>query len=317
MEAIRLVKARTFAPTTLDTVVVRPEGTALTAPRVGAICGSDKPFFLRGPDPDLPPGSPLHEIVACIVDADDPDLVGGRAITVLPDGAGMRQRLLVPERYLYPITTPVSELPDDEALLIQPLSTVLAGLDRLGGVEGCSVLILGLGPIGALFAEAVRRGGARSVSGVDPRTRVADHAHLDRVVSSVCELEGEFDVCIEAVGHQPGTLAQAVDFTAPWGRILAFGIPDQACYDFPIDLFTRKRLTLTSCVQPDWLHWLGEAERFLTDPQHKRPQLITHHFGVEDVQLAFDTATDRGSDALKVVIDFAAWQPARPREATA
>lgn len=73
---------------------------------------------------------------------------------------------------------------------------------------------------------------------------------------------------------------------------------------------------MTSCVQPEWLHWLGEAERFLTDPQHTRPNLITHHFGVEEVQSAFNTATDRHSDALKVVIDFDAWQPPPARSAS-
>lgn len=171
IDAIELVDAREIAATTIDTVTVRPCGAVLVAPRMGAICGSDKPFFLHGPVPDLPVGSPLHEIVAYVLDADDPDLAGSRAITVLPDGAGMRQRLLVPERHLYPITTPISELPDDEALLIQPLCTVLAALDRLGRVEGCSVLVLGLGPIGALFAEAVRRTGAPSVVGVDPPAR--------------------------------------------------------------------------------------------------------------------------------------------------
>ena len=62
-----------------------------------------------------------------------------------------------------------SDLKDDgTACLIQPLSTVINAVDRLGDVDGKSVVVIGLGSIGLFFCWLLRKRGAARIVGIDP-----------------------------------------------------------------------------------------------------------------------------------------------------
>ncbi len=106
------------------------------------------------------------------------------------------------------------------ACLIQPLSTVINAVDRLGDVTGKSVAVIGLGSIGLFFCWLLKKRGACPGQGIDPlvqRCQVAKSLGADQVVSkrSIEALHearqdhGSWDppdICIEAVGHQMETL---------------------------------------------------------------------------------------------------------------
>ena len=67
--------------------------------------------------------------------------------------------------------------------LIQPLSTVINAVDRLGNVEGKSVAVVGLGSIGLFFCWLLKKRGAARIVGIDPsvqRCQVAERLGADR-----------------------------------------------------------------------------------------------------------------------------------------
>jgi L-iditol 2-dehydrogenase len=49
------------------------------------------------------------------------------------------------------------------------------------------------------------------------------------------------DVVIEAVGHQPGTLNDAIDIAAPDGHVVGFGVPDDT--DFAVNYLVPFQAT--------------------------------------------------------------------------
>ena len=50
------------------------------------------------------------------------------------------------------------------ACIIQPLSTVMNAMDRLGDLKGKSLAVMGLGSIGLLFCWLAKRGGRAPLS---------------------------------------------------------------------------------------------------------------------------------------------------------
>ena len=140
-----------------------------------------------------------------------------------------------------------------EAITLQPLACVLDAMDDVGDVEGAAVAVLGQGPIGLLFSHVAKSRGARVVTGVDRVDRsdwLTDfkldrfvHSSSDRWAAQVRDDEAP-DVVIETVGHQVGTLTDAITAATVGGRIYYFGIPDDDVYPLRMKSLLRKRLTL-------------------------------------------------------------------------
>jgi threonine dehydrogenase-like Zn-dependent dehydrogenase len=53
------------------------------------------------------------------------------------------------------------------------------------------------------------------------------------------------------VGHNQATINDCLDFVACSGKVVAFGVPDEACYDFHYSKFFRKNVHLMASVIPD------------------------------------------------------------------
>src|SRR5699024_5766083 len=108
---------------------------------------------------------------------------------------------------------------------------------------GRHVAVLGLGPIGLLFAMVAASHGAGRVTGVDPVRRVADPRAFgvdEHVETSAEQWAAQLDdadrpsVVIEAVGHDTATVTAAIDAAAPWAHLYLFGVPRVGPY--PIDM---------------------------------------------------------------------------------
>ena len=286
-------------------------GSATVRLSAGGVCGSDKPGFLRGHAPDgrTRPGYPLHECVGTVVSAPgSDDLVGCRVVAIPENDDGMREEFTAPMDKVHPLSSTVEQLPDEIAVLIQPLATVLAGADALGDVDGNTAVVLGLGPIGLMFGHILRRRGARRVIGVDTRPRVGCPLSrcFDEIHRAPHQIGDTMDVCVEAAGHQQDSLAAAIELTRMRGRILAFGVPDDDHYAFPYKRFFRKSLTLIASVQPSWQQYLPLAESYLLERQTELAALVTHTYAVTEAQAAFTTAfgpdTPRAQAVGKVVL---------------
>jgi threonine dehydrogenase-like Zn-dependent dehydrogenase len=285
-------------------------GRVLVRLLAGGICGSDLPTFRGRGDPFLAgygePGFPLHEVVGEVVAGDLP--TGTRVVGWAEGHRGLAEYFLARVDEVLQID---GELSAPEATVIQPLCTVLHALDRLPGVAGRRVAVLGQGPIGLLFSHALNARGA-FVTGVDRVHRGDVDFGVDDVVwgdaaAWAAGLGAERpEIVIEAVGHQTGTLEAAVNAVAPGGIVLGFGVPDDTHYPFPFAQFFRKNATLLAGVTIDRHDALAAARAYLREHRGLLARYITDVFAVHDAQAAFERAVAPAPGRLKVVLDAGA-----------
>lgn len=301
----RLVSVEAPVPGELgsDEVEVRLE--------LAGICGSDKPGFMNGTDPtgERPGGYPTHECVGTVVrSSGDPSLVGKRVIAIPNRNAGLSQLFHAP---IFKTHTLKSTLPPETVILAQPLATVLAALDRLGDVKGKRAAVLGLGPIGLTIGYVLREMGVASLMGFDPRDRSS--APFASIFDSIERMPGEgaeFDLVVDAVGHDLDVVNTAIEAAAHRGTVLFFGVPDEDVYAFNFKRFFRKCLVLIANVQPNWQVYLPRAEEYLV-AHPDLGDIVTDVVPVEEAQVAFETAFVREELGHgKVLISIDAWTQA-------
>lgn len=277
---------------------------------VGGLCGSDIPHWLRGPSTDSRPGYPLHEVVGEVVESVTDRLrVGDRVVGWASNNDGLAEKVATRSSELLrldPGSDPV------EAVVIQPLACVIAAVDRLPDVSGRSVAIVGLGPIGALFAHVLNSRGAGPVVGVDPidREDVRARFGLDATIAMTSDKwcaglgDNRPAVIIEAVGHQPGTLADAIAAVQAEGIVYCFGIPATEAYTVDMTTVVRRNLTLIGGVTLRRNRALEAAASYLHDHPDLARHLVSHRFGFDEVQRVYEFVRIPSTERLKVVLEY-------------
>jgi L-iditol 2-dehydrogenase len=305
---------------------LRP-GDVLLRVLAGGICGSDLPFFRGGLSPvsipgengglpTSPAGAPLHEIVGEVMATRDPSLVVGDRVVGWASGTNGLCEYVMAEADGLATFDP--GLPPATAIMLQPLACVLGVTERLSPVAGKRVAVIGQGPIGVLFSYVLDRMGAGGVTGVDlvDRSDIAAAFGVDRGVraasdswaASLAEADRP-QLVIEAIGHQVGTVADAVRAVARNGEIVCFGIPDDLFYPFPMMEFVRKNATMLAGVTWEKRAALAQASRYLAAHPDLAGGYVTHRFAFRDAQAAFDLAARPSKGRLKVVLDVELDQP--------
>ena len=292
-----------------DTLV---DGQVLLRFLAGGVCGSDIARCLdgagrSGPQPD---GWSLHEIVGEVVATRSDLKVGSRVVGWVANTCGLRE--YVPSAATMLLEVP-AELDDVHAAPLQPLACVLHALSKLGDLSGARTAVIGLGPIGLLFSHALKDRGA-SVVGVDriDRSDVAADFGLDNAVHSTsrswARAGGDggdgFDLVVEAVGHQVGTMDDAIAVAAPGGTVLYFGNPDDDYYPIRFGTMMDRNLTLRAGRTPPDAR--REAVRMAADYITRYPGLldryVTHVLLVTEAQTAFEMASRPASGQCKIVL---------------
>jgi threonine dehydrogenase-like Zn-dependent dehydrogenase len=322
MKALQLQKPRQFQAVEIarpeigsDQILVRLEGAVL--------CGSDIPKWTgmwRGLQYPLPPGMPIHECVGTVIESHSPRFQVGDRVVAIPLGdQGLAEYYVANAVKAISITEPLCS--SEVCLLIQPLSTVVYGLDRLGDVAGRTALVVGLGPIGLLATWLLRQYGARVV-GVDPiawRCEAAQRLgaartielHSDRLVSLIGHDDTweAADICLETVGQQTRTINDCLYLVKRCGLVLALGVPLEPVYPFDYTRFFRQNLQLIGSVTPPDETYMIRAADLVGRHEQELAFLITHRFGMDKVGRAFTLYETRTADRpLKVMIDGTDWQ---------
>jgi L-iditol 2-dehydrogenase len=228
------------------------DGDVLLRFRVGGICGSDIPRCQDGVSPDAPApfGLSLHEIVGEVVATRSDLEVGARVVGWVGDSTGLRE--LVPTTASQLVEVP-DRLEDTAAVALQPLACVMHAVSRLpADLTGVEVAVIGLGPVGLLFCHVLASRGAR-VTAVDPvdRSDVADryriselHHATSRTWAEDPKFTARFGLVVEVVGHQTGTLDDAIAVAAEEAHIVYFGNPDERYYPLHLGAMMDRALTL-------------------------------------------------------------------------
>lgn len=287
-------------------------GEVLMRFRAGAICGSDIPKYLGHIDSDNLdtgcPGAPLHEAVGVIeTSRDDALQPGQRVVGIIRGSRGLSELIRNPGWMLYPVD---DRLDDVTATVVQPVSTVLSTLSHATRLRGARVAVLGLGPLGLLFAHVAKNLGAAHVIGVDrvDRSDVAEAFGIDEAVRSDVRSwseqvapEGAPDLVIEAIGHRQEYVADAVEAVRDGGQLILFGLPEDH-YVFPMRRFFRKNLTLWAGTTRDWQRYLREAQDYLLAHPDLARDYITDVFPVDRVEDAFRSYAAPRKGRIKVAL---------------
>ncbi|BCO44119.1 alcohol dehydrogenase [Mycobacterium paraintracellulare] len=320
MWSYRLIAPYLFERTTIADTAPESltDGQVLLRFLAAGVCGSDLPAFRgakgripgddgrSGPEKD---GFPIHEVAGEVIASRHPaHRPGDLAVGWASGFDGMMERIVTDGDGLAPYDPALTPA---QAIGLQPLACVLYACEQLGDLAGRRVAIIGQGSIGLLFSYVAKAAGARRVTGVDPidRRDVARAFGVDEPVratsdrwASQLEPGDRADVVIEAVGHQVATLTHAIDATAPGGTVFYFGVADDEMYPISMRAMLRNNLTLKSGVTLDRRRMLELASKFAAEHPWLLGAYLTHTFGVEQVQDAFELACRPVAERIKIAI---------------
>ncbi len=237
---------------------IEQDDDVLIAVEACGICGSDLMILNVPPGHPATPGTILgHEFVGRVQEVGtvvttvrvgqrvvvDPDPKCGSctscragrpancenivALGVYRDG-GLAGLVISSAAFVYPISDAV---PATLAALVEPLACVVNGTNRAAVRPGESVVVMGAGTIGCLFAAVFKASGASPIIVVEPNPVRAAVARA--VAADITLTPDEFaarrsellpwgaDVVVDAVGS---VLAQAIEAAAMGGRVVLFGM---------------------------------------------------------------------------------------------
>jgi len=203
---------------------------------------------------------------------------------------------------------------DEEALMLADILPtgyevgVLAGGVRPGDV----VAVVGAGPVGLSAIMCARLFSPSHVVAIDlsdARLKAAKEFGADVTVNDsqddpmavIRDLTGRLgaDVAIEAVGT-PATFELAVKLARPGGRIANIGVHGKPALLHLEEQWTRDITITTGLVDASSTPTLM---RLVGSGQLDVGRFVTHHFGMDDFERAYDVFGDAGSGALKVVMN--------------
>ena len=198
--------------------------------------------------------------------------------------------------------------------LLEPAGCALTALRRVGLPDGASVLVLGLGPVGLLYARLARTLGASWVGGTEVselRRRTAERGGISatadpRSPGAVHEMvrratDGRgVDLAVAASGH-PSVVGAAVEEVRRGGTVNLFGLPESGSR-LEADLqqvYLRGVRVVPSYATTEReirdVHDLVVRRRLRVD------DLVSHARPLEAIAEAFRLA-GRPDEAVKVVV---------------
>jgi len=326
MNALQLVRPRSFTAVRVPIPGLTSGDPDRMLIHTGwvTMCGSDVAFFAGNkrfrPYP-LPVGAPIHECVGQVVESGSDRFQPGEWVVAIPESDQGLAEFFVAQA-AKSVSLPSELAACDTSCLIQPLSTVMNAVDRLGDVEGRSVAVVGLGSMGLLLCWLLKKRGAGPILGIDPgadRCHVAERLGAARtwplrsieVVHASRHTPGEWEppeICIEAVGHQMDTLNDCIELVRKRGTVVAFGVPDQPVYAIEYETFFRKNAHLVAIVTPEWSEYLTKARDLFLSDRTELETLVTHRFPIGDAQKAFTLYEHHADGVLKVIMDASGWE---------
>ncbi|GLY13480.1 alcohol dehydrogenase [Kineosporia sp. NBRC 101677] len=315
MWAYRLAGPGRFERCSVPEPAAPSRGQVVLRVTAGGICGSDLDFFLGATTPEGTlkesmfgePGFPLHEVTGEVVATAHPaHAVGDQVVGWAARADGVAEFVTTDGDE---VAAYRSGLSPETAVLLQPLACVLYAVGTLGDLSGQDVAVLGLGPIGLLFTHVLRSRGARRIIGVDRVNRSAMGLRFgaDEVVwSSVDRWARDAvlqpQVVVECIGHQAGTLNDAIRVTASAGQIYYFGIVDEAAQTVNLRQAQRKNLTLRTGITLQRRRMLAEADAYLAEHPELQTGYVTDVLHAVEIETAFRRALNPTPEQGKVVV---------------
>jgi L-iditol 2-dehydrogenase len=261
--------------------------------------GSDVSSLEPGQRVSLEPGIPCRSCAQCLVGRYNlcPDV---RFFATPPYDGAFQEYVVLPAAFVHAIPDAVS---DDAAALLEPLSVGVWACRRAQVTAGSAVLVTGAGPIGLVCAQAARAFGATDVWVSDVNThRLALAERLGAIPLNVAERPiGDFgvepEVLLECSGH-PRATRDAILTVARAGRVVLVGMGSDEL-PIPLPYVQDRELVLMGAFR--YANTWPTAIALVASGRVDLDSLVTHHFGLDDVEQAL-TAARRDATTIKAVI---------------
>jgi len=295
----------------------RPEGFALLRLLVGGICNTDLELQ-RGYYQFA--GTPGHEFVAEVVEADTPSLTGKRVVGeinlacldcewcrkglgrhcpnrevlgIVKHPGAFAEFLTLPERNLHVLP---GGIPLERAVFTEPLAAACEILDQVSIPPAETVAVLGDGKLGLLVAMVLNAHGVK----VHQFGRHAEKLRIAAATGVATELAigklptAEYDWVVEATGNPEG-LRTAAAMVRPRGTVvLKSTVHGAVAMDTAPIVVNEITLVGSRC---------GRFEAALTllgDERIRLEEMIVDRFSLQDARQAFERAAQPG--VLKILV---------------
>lgn len=228
------------------------------------------------------------------------------AVGVTRNG-GFAEYCVVPEAQCYRLG---EEIDLTCGAMAEPLSCCLRGVEMAGITPGDHVCIIGGGAIGLIMLQLAKLAGAGTVCVSEPvemRREAAKELGADYLINPITEAPGEVyckkigsgaDVVIECAGVRAAA-KQVFEVAGKGARIVFFSVPvpDMTVELSLCSLYQKEWHICGSFINPDTF---ARAVSLINHHKIRFDKIITHTYGVEELEQAILTQT--GRESLKVIV---------------
>jgi L-iditol 2-dehydrogenase len=201
----------------------------------------------------------------------------------------------------------------DDGAISEPLAIGLYAVKQASLSGNETMGILGFGPIGmSVFQMAQARGSEkifvsekideRGTMAAELGARWVGNPLKEDIAESISEKEPMLlDVVFECCGKQDA-MDTALEILKPGGKLMVVGIPEFDRWSFMADVARRKEISIIHIRRQN--NCAEETLEMLSDGQIDGSAMITHRFGFEDIDKAFDLVANYRDGVMKAMIDF-------------
>lgn len=195
-----------------------------------------------------------------------------------------------------------------DAALVEPMSVVMRGLERVAPRPGDRALVIGDGTIGLLSAHLLRLWSPAAVELLGRRPeqqQLAERVGVGRFHTDESAAGGGFDLAVEAAGA-PEAVVAALRAVRRGGRVALLGLPPAGhVVPVPGDLPVNNDLTVVASfgyTSETWRRVVGLLNAGALAPA----QIVTHRFPLDRFERAFQALADPRGPRGKVVLEIGA-----------
>ena len=201
------------------------------------------------------------------------------------------------------------------AVLVEPLSVAVHGVQKAGDLLGKTVTVMGAGIIGAFAAAVCRIKGASQIILIDtnpyrlkaaaaplPGCIAVNPAQEDSVALVREQTSGKgCDVVIECTGS-PVCIRNAVELVRKMGTIVQLGICSGPVDQYPYAPILSKEITLKG--SQGYCFDFEKAISLMLSGQIDVTAYVSHVFPFGQLGQAFDLAAAPSSESMKILISY-------------
>jgi threonine dehydrogenase-like Zn-dependent dehydrogenase len=238
----------------------------------------------------------------------------GDVVAVWATGRGFAEYVAVKAEYC----RPAAGIPVDEALA-EPVACAANAVELADVRLGDDVVIIGAGFMGNLVQELVALRGVRHLVVADTRADALERAAklgatrtVDVTQESLQEVVAELtggvgaDITFEVTGAQ-APLAVVGDVTRMSGKIAIVGYHQGEPRQIPLAHWNWMAFSIVNAHFRDVgtiMRGMSVGMRLLTAGRISLDGLVTHRFGLDDINDAFATAVDKPEGFVKATVTF-------------